>query len=201
VLLAPEAFLNEAGSPVPQVQGEIEDMSTKTATKDRLREYEIVYVLAPNADNAEAERLNAKVTEVVSAFQGKLTKLDNWGRRKLAYPIKKHTRAVFVYTKYVAKPGVVAEIERNLRIADSVLRYQSTLLRDMVDPSEVSVDPEDVKFSPLAPAEPEEELSFEQRLGLVPSAHRRQEVIEDDAVDPDLDDVDGDVVATEGGVR
>lgn len=177
-------------------------MSSKTATADRLREYEIVYVLAPNADNAEAERLNAKVSEVVSSFSGKLIKLDNWGRRKLAYPIKKHTRAVFVYTKYVAKPGVVAEIERNLRIADSVLRYQSTLLRDMVDPAEVTVDPEDVKFSPVAPAEPEEELTFEQRLGLVPSAHRRQEVVEDDVVDPELDDAgDDEVVATEGGVR
>jgi len=175
---------------------------TKTAvtSADRLREYEIIYVLAPTADNAEAERLNAKVSEIVTSFKGKLVKLDNWGRRKLAYPIKKHTRAVFVYTKYVAKPGVVAEIERNLRIADSVLRYQSTLLRDMVDPSEVSVDPEDVKFSPLAAAEPEEELSFEQRLGLVPSAHRRVEVIEDDVVDPELDDVADDVVL-EGGAR
>ena len=78
------------------------------AAAERLREYEIVYVLAPNADNTEAERINAKVSEVVANFNGKLTKLDNWGRRKLAYPIKRNTRGIFVYAKYIAKPGVVA---------------------------------------------------------------------------------------------
>jgi small subunit ribosomal protein S6 len=159
------------------------------AAKQKLREYEVVYVLAPNADNAEAERINAKVTEVVSGFGGKLIKLDNWGRRKLAYPIKRNTRGIFVYVKYVANPGVVAEIERNLRIADSVLRYQSSLLNDAIE-GEVAVDPEDVKFAPVTPAEPEEELSYEQRLGLVPSA-RKQVHVEDelDPLDAELDDV------------
>jgi small subunit ribosomal protein S6 len=160
----------------------------------------MVYVLAPTVDNAEAERVHGKITEVVEGFGGKLVKLDNWGRRKLAYPIQKNTRGVFVYTKYLGKPGVVAEIERNLRIADSVLRFQSTLVRDMVDPSEVAIDPEDLKFEPIvAPAEPEEELNLEQRLGLVPSAQRRREPEEEDVdVDDGSDDSD---VAEEGGVR
>lgn len=157
--------------------------------KTRLREYEVVYVLAPNADNAEAERVNAKVTEVVSGYGGKLVKLDNWGRRKLAYPIKRNTRGIFVYMKYVAQPGVVAEIERNLRIADSVLRFQNTLLNGAVE-GEVAVDPEDVKFAPVTPAEPEEELSYEQRLGLVPSANRKQQQEDEmDALGDDMDDV------------
>ena len=160
-----------------------------TAAAERLREYEVVYVLAPNADNTEAERINAKVNEVVGNFGGKLIKLDNWGRRKLAYPIRRNSRGIFVYAKYIAKPGVVAEIERNLRIADSVLRYQSNLVNAAVETVDVAVDPEDVKFTPVAPAEPEEELSFEQRLGLVPSAHRRQHVEDDVELDPELDEV------------
>lgn|SRR5690606_19197789 len=163
-----------------------------TAAKERLREYETVYVLAPNAEHAEAERINGKLTEIVSSFGGKLLKLDNWGRRKLAYPIQKQTRGIFVYTKYVARAGAVAELERNLRIADSVLRYQSNLLRPHVT-EEIEVDPEDLKFAPVTPAEPEEELSYEQRLGLVPSAHRKAREEDDlDALDaedevPDLD--------------
>ena len=159
------------------------------AAKVRLREYEVVYVLAPNADNAEAERVNAKVTEVVAGFGGKLLKLDNWGRRKLAYPIKRNSRGIFVYVKYVAQPGVVAEIERNLRISDSVLRYQSSLVNAEVE-GEVSVDPEDVKFAPVLPAEPEEELSYEQRLGLVPSARKKEQPEDElDALGDELDDV------------
>jgi len=161
-----------------------------TAAAERLREYEVVFVLAPNADNTEAERINAKVNEVISSYGGKLLKLDNWGRRKLAYPIRRNTRGIFVYAKYIGKPGVVAEIERNLRIADSVLRYQSNLTNPAVaSVDDVQVDPEDVKFAPVAPAEPEEELSFEQRLGLVPSAHRKQQPEEDVDADPELDEV------------
>jgi small subunit ribosomal protein S6 len=159
------------------------------AAKVRLREYEVVYVLAQTADNAEAERINAKVTEVVGSFGGKLLKLDNWGRRKLAYPIKRNARGIFVYVKYVAQPGVVAEIERNLRISDSVLRYQSSLINAEIE-GEVSVDPEDVKFTPVAPAEPEEELSYEQRLGLVPSARKKEQPEDElDALGDELDDV------------
>jgi len=169
------------------------------AARDRLREYEIVYVLAPNSDNAEAERVNGKMTEIVTSFAGKLLKLDNWGRRKLAYPIKKNTRGIFVYVKFVARAGVTAEIERNLRIADSVLRYQSNLLNPHVV-DDVQVDPEEVKFSPVLPAEPEEELSFEQRLGLAPSAFRKQreeEDIDGEEVD-DVPDLNAEPAASRG---
>jgi small subunit ribosomal protein S6 len=159
------------------------------AAKVRLREYEVVYVLSQTADNAEAERVNAKVTEVVSSFGGKLLKLDNWGRRKLAYPIKRNARGIFVYVRYVATPGVVAELERNLRISDSVLRFQSSLLNEEVE-GEVTVDPEEIKFAPVLPAEPEEELSYEQRLGLVPSARKREQPEDElDVLGDELDDV------------
>jgi hypothetical protein len=63
------------------------------------------------------------------------------------------------------------------------------LLNPEVATADVTVDPEDVKFAPVSPAEPEEELSFEQRLGLVPSAHRKQHVEEDPELDPELDEV------------
>jgi small subunit ribosomal protein S6 len=159
------------------------------AAKVRIREYEIVYVLSQTADNAEAERINAKVTEVVSSFGGKLLKLDNWGRRKLAYPIKRNARGIFVYVRYIAQPGVVAELERNLRISDSVLRFQSSLINAEVE-GEVTVDPEEIKFAPVLPAEPEEELSYEQRLGLVPSARKREQPEDElDALGDELDDV------------
>lgn len=159
------------------------------AAKVRLREYEIVYVLSQTADNAEAERVNAKVTEVVSSFGGKLLKLDNWGRRKLAYPIKRNARGIFVYVRYVAQPGVVAELERNLRISDSILRFQSSLINAEIE-GEVTVDPEDVKFAPVLPAEPEEELSYEQRLGLVPSARKKEQQEDElDALGDEMDDV------------
>ena len=75
----------------------------------------------------------------IESFGGKLTKLDNWGRRRLAYPIQKNNRGLFVYTKYLGAGGVVAEIERNLRITDSVLRQQTIVLRRDLKASDVDL--------------------------------------------------------------
>lgn len=147
-----------------------------------IREYELIYVLRPNVDSAEAEKVNGKVTEIVESFGGKLTKLDNWGRRRLAYPIQKNARGLFVYAKYLGAGGVVAEVERALRITDSVLRHQTVLIRRDVDPNLVEVNPEELQFEPIEEAEPEEEVSYEQRLGLV-SAPRKSDRAESEGSD------------------
>ena len=53
------------------------------------REYETIYIMRPQVDPDEADRIASKLTEVVGKMNGKLTKIDNWGKRKLAYPIAK----------------------------------------------------------------------------------------------------------------
>jgi small subunit ribosomal protein S6 len=57
-----------------------------------------------------------------------ITGLDEWGTRELAYPIQKQTRGFYVLLQYRGQPGVVKELERNLRISDDVLRYVSVRL-------------------------------------------------------------------------
>src|SRR6185295_3294109 len=103
----------------------------------------------------------------VSRGGGKLTRVENWGRRKLAYPIAKEKRGVYVYVKYIGKGGLVAELERNLRLVDDVIKYQTVKVRDEVQVETVVVAPEDVKFEHAEPpAEPEEEDSRARILGL-----------------------------------
>ena len=50
---------------------------------------------------------------------------NHWGKKKLAYPIAKHTRGIYVQAHYLGQGGLVAEVERNLRISESVLRYMT----------------------------------------------------------------------------
>lgn len=138
-----------------------------TAARRWAREYETIYILRPNVDPAAAEKVAERIAEVMERLGGKLTKVDNWGKRKLAYPIAKHTRGIFIYLRYVAFSDLVAELERNLRLLDDCIRYQTIVLEEQVDPASVEIDPEEVKFIPIEATEDEPEEDQAARLGLV----------------------------------
>lgn len=154
----------------------------------RSKEYETIYVLRPDVDADTAEKVQHRFTEVVAREAGKLVKVEAWGRRKLAYPIAKSKRGVYVYVKYIGKGGLVQELERNLKLQDAVIKYQTVLVRSDVDEATVTVDPEEIKMARLElPPEDEEKESRERALGLVdlgdggPRHSRSMDRYEDDA--------------------
>ncbi len=168
-------------------------MAQVTTTQPlRSKEYETIYILRPDIDADTAERVQGRVSEVVAREDGKLVKVEAWGRRKLAYPVAKHKKGVYVYVKYVGRGGLVQEVERNLKLQDVVLKFQTVLLNEAVDAGAVTVDPEEVKFQRLElPPEEEERESREKALGLVdvPDQPRmRERPPEDDFADEDAPD-------------
>jgi small subunit ribosomal protein S6 len=95
--------------------------------QDRLRDYEMVLVLDPNLEEAAIEEEMGKCREVLESHGGVLGKVDVWGRRKLAYEIKKRTDGLYVLVEFKAKPGIARELDRELRVRESVLRYLTVL--------------------------------------------------------------------------
>ena len=108
------------------------------ATTQLAREYELVYILRPSVNPSDARKVADRITQIVDNRGAKLTRVDNWGKRKLAYPIKKHTRGHFVLVKLVGGNDVVAELERNLRNLDDVMRWQT--IRTEVEHDAVGID-------------------------------------------------------------
>jgi small subunit ribosomal protein S6 len=132
------------------------------------KEYETIYILRSDVDADTAERVQSRIAEVVGRDSGKLVKVESWGRRKLAYPVAKQKKGVYVYVKYVGRGGLVQEIERNLKLQDAVLKFQTVMTNPEVDLQALAVDPEEVKFQRLdLPPEEEEKESREKALGLV----------------------------------
>ena len=153
------------------------------------KEYETIYILRPDVDPDTAERVQARVAEVVDRGHGKLVKVEAWGRRRLAYPVSKQRRGVYVYVKYVGAGGLVQELERNLKLQDAVLKFQTVTVRDQVDVAALTIDPEEVKFARLElPAEEEHEESREKILGLVetPDAPRPRREDEDEFAEEEM---------------
>jgi small subunit ribosomal protein S6 len=119
-------------------------------------------------DAETAERVQGRVSDALDREKGKLVKVESWGRRKLAYPIGKQRKGVYVYLKYVGGGGLVAEVERNLKLQDAVVKFMTVQTADAVDIGALQVDPEETKLGKieLAP-EDEKEESREKQLGLV----------------------------------
>lgn len=148
----------------------LETRATRTSgsASKRSKEYETIYILRSDVDADTAEKVQQRVADVVARENGQLVKVEAWGRRKLAYPVAKQKKGVYVYIKYVGKGGLVQELERNLKLADSVLKFQTVMTTDVVDVAALTIDPEEVKYARLElPAEEEEKESRERALGLL----------------------------------
>ncbi len=99
------------------------------------REYETIFILRADTANDGVAAVNGRIRGILDAMGGKVVKLDNWGKRKLAYEVQKQLKGIYLYWRYLAPAGVVAEIERNLRMLDSVIRYYTVKVDSDVDPN------------------------------------------------------------------
>jgi len=146
------------------------------------KEYETIYILRADVDSEAAERIQARVSDALEREHGKLVKVESWGRRKLAYPVRKQRKGVYVYLKYVGGGGLVAEVERNLKLQDAVVKYMTVQTSDEVDLAALQIDPEEIKLGKIElPPEDEKEESREKLLGLIdlgPEAPKPQRVEE-----------------------
>lgn len=88
-----------------------------------VNEYETTLILRPELAGEAIESTLDRVRDSVKKMDGTLLEINHWGRKKLAYPIAKQTRGIYIHTHYLGKDNLVAELERNLRISDSVMRY------------------------------------------------------------------------------
>ena len=91
-----------------------------------MREYETVFVLAPTLSEEEVEETVASFTGVAEEKGAKVIDIDNWGKRRLAFPVKKHKEGVYVVFR-VQEEAVeaVTELERRFKVSDSVIRFLS----------------------------------------------------------------------------
>lgn len=96
------------------------------------RNYEAVVILHPDTSEEDQKKILKKNIEIIKQFNGELNHLDTWGRRKLANPVDKTTRGVYFHMTFKAEGAAIAELERVMKINDSVLRYSHTKLDDRV---------------------------------------------------------------------
>src|SRR5512140_588495 len=118
------------------------------AKKRLVREYETIYLLKAETPDEQVEEIKERLRGVVGREGGKVIRFTNQGKRKTAFPVSKNAKALYMHCLYVGKPGLVAEFERNLKMIDTVTKFQSVKLADGVDLEARQVEA-DVKVAPV----------------------------------------------------
>jgi small subunit ribosomal protein S6 len=127
------------------------------AQKRLVREYETIYLIKADTPDDQVDEIKERLRAVVTREGGKVIRFTNQGKRKTAFPVAKNPRAVFMHCLYVGNPGIVGELERNLKMIDVVTKFQSLRLADDVDFEARQVE-QDVKVAPVEDeARPREE--------------------------------------------
>jgi small subunit ribosomal protein S6 len=87
------------------------------------RTYEVMYIVDPDTPAERIGKLNEAVGKLVKKQGGDVVKLDDWGLRDLAYPIRKKTQGHYVLFEITGSGQEIAELERRMRVNDMIMRY------------------------------------------------------------------------------
>ena len=88
-----------------------------------MTQYETAFLISPNLEEEETEKVITQMAKVISEKKGKMINEDRWGKRRLAYPIKKFEEAFYVFFHYEGDSEIPFELERRFKQTEEVLRY------------------------------------------------------------------------------
>jgi small subunit ribosomal protein S6 len=103
----------------------------------KVKRYETVFIVNADLPDEEMNVLLERCRTIIGSQKGVPVKIDLWGKRKLAYVIKKQSRGFYVLADYVGSSAVVSELERNLKIDDKILKFITVLKAESVDLQEI----------------------------------------------------------------
>ena len=89
-----------------------------------MNKYESMIIINPAVDEEKVNELSTRFTDMINK-DGNVEKVDNLGKRKLAYPVKKNEDGIYVVFYFTANPSLIAELERIYRITDDVIKFMT----------------------------------------------------------------------------
>ena len=90
-----------------------------------MHRYETLFIVHPEIPEAQVRETIERVRRLIEGMGAQIAELQDWGMRDLAYPIAKQPRGIYVLVQYSARPDVVKELERSMKLSDEILRFIS----------------------------------------------------------------------------
>ena len=111
-----------------------------------MNKYEVVYIIDPAVEDEARKALINRFNELITGNGGSVDKMEEWGKKRLAYAINYKTEGYYVLVNFQAEAELPRELERNLQISDSVIRYQ--VIKQIE--RKVGIKPRAVRPAPVA---------------------------------------------------
>ena len=87
------------------------------------RDYELGFILNPEVSEEQTRSILGRVEQVVANYSGQIVRVNQWGRRRLGYPIEHHRDGFYVFIDMILTPESVIELDRTLKVSEEVLRH------------------------------------------------------------------------------
>jgi small subunit ribosomal protein S6 len=155
-----------------------------------MRQYETVFLISPNLEEEETTKVISQISGIISKNKGKLIQEDRWGKKKLAYPIKKFEEAFYVLFHYEGDSKVPLELEKRFKQTEAILRFLTVKkeTRENVRRKRRGVPEEEAaalaeEEEKAAPEEDKVELKEEEKVAAPPEekvAKKEKEEIEEE---------------------
>lgn len=87
------------------------------------RDYELALIINPEVSEEETRAVLDRVEQIVATYGGQVVRVNQWGRRRLAYPIERQRDGFYVFIDMILTPETVSELERTLKVSETVLRH------------------------------------------------------------------------------
>lgn len=91
-----------------------------------MRDYELVFVIKPDLETEATEAIVEKFTQLIAEQGGEVTKVTQWGKKRIAYEVRKYREGFYVLVEFKGNPAVAQELERVLKITEDIIRYLIT---------------------------------------------------------------------------
>jgi len=102
-----------------------------------LKRYETLFIVQSELSSEEITAIIDRYSKIITDMKGTVLKVERWGKRKLAYLIRKQARGFYILIDFAGRREIVAEVERILKFDDKVLKYMSVKLADSITAEEI----------------------------------------------------------------
>jgi small subunit ribosomal protein S6 len=119
-----------------------------------MRKYETIFILDPDLEEEQALSVIEKAKGIITQTNGEILKVEDWGKRKLAYEVKKKAKGHYILIHFLGSSALLSELERNFRVMDAVIKFQSVRLGERQSSS---------SEGPLPDETPEEESAATEK--------------------------------------
>ena len=110
-----------------------------------MRRYETIYIVDPTIKDEDHQEVIKKFQNLIEKEKGVFIKVNEWGKQRLAYEIRNFDKGSYILMDYCGDSGITAKLERDLKLDDRVLKYQTVKLADKVDPQELMREEQEAK--------------------------------------------------------